>query len=137
MVSNFGYIMTFYQTIDEKGGTTGAANIPYKFKLEAAQYIVSNGDDKINIIFLKSMKREFQYIFEDILEKKPDYYLLNSTDELSKQQGGYLIFDKLSMHGYAEKELNKQERMLIEGAVQKHEFGGIVVIKLPLVTEKI
>ncbi len=133
IMGNGLYVLVFYNHLEQEGGTAASYGIPYKFKLEAAEYIVHDRQGaKPKVFFLKWIKFDLMYIFEEVLKTEPEYHLINKTDTITDEKEGYLILDRFSRYGYAERKLNESQNKMLDEAAVKQRFGGIEVIKLPL-----
>ncbi|GEM_PF-4019902 len=123
----------FYKHVEREGGTTASYGIPYRFKLEAAKYIIDDARGKNpEVLLIRTPKKDFEYIFTEVLLKEPHYTFVSGTDELVQKKEGYLILDRFSRYGYHERELSEAENRLLDNARERRKFGGIEVIKLPL-----
>ncbi len=132
IIGNSLYLFSFYEILEKNGGTTAAYGIPYMFKESAARYIVEETKSQApTLIFLKAVKKDFQYIFEEVLGTRPNYILLEDAEDLAFAQEGYLIVDKRSMYGYAEKQVTKEQWAKVKTWGNTRAFGGIEVIHVP------
>ncbi len=132
VVAQAFFSLGFFHYVDVHGGTTAAYGIPYTFKYAAAEFIVRDAQGKdLVVVYLEHEKPEMQYVFTKVLGASPQF-LSVSLSEAQRLQDGYLVVDKLSMYGWAERALSEEEKNVLNAAEQRFKFGGLEVIKLPM-----
>ena len=99
VLSQAVFWLGFLNFVDKEGGTNGTYGIPYKYKLEAVNYIIDDAKNKnINLISFNSYPEDYDYLFS-LRNIKPNYIIINSSEEFKNLDEGYMVIDTFSRYG--------------------------------------
>ncbi|MBS3152092.1 hypothetical protein J4230_01640 [Candidatus Woesearchaeota archaeon] len=120
------FVISFYFSISEIGGTGATYGIPYKFKLQSVDYILSDSGTNNPNVFEASRIVDYKSLF-DYRVTRPNYILVKDIFELNNTSG-YLILDRVSRD--FPRKLSKEENDFINSfSNNTKKFGQVEVIK--------
>ena len=96
--SNILSIYALHNYIEKNGSTKGGEfSISYKNKIEVMDFIENNSDNNYKIVYYGRSYKSFNYLF-NLRKNNYEYVALNSTEQIAKFKGYYLILDRISYH---------------------------------------
>ena len=126
ILSQLVFIFGFYNFIGNVGGTDGTYGIPYKFKLEAIDYILKDSQTNDPVIFEFTRISEYKKLFY-YRKSYPNYIPINNVSEFNDLKG-YLILDRVS-RDYPRKLTSYEDNYFNSLSNNTKKFGQIEIIK--------
>ena len=125
--SNILSIYALHNYIEKNGSTKGGEfSISYKNKIEVMDFIENNSDNNYKIVYYGRSYKSFNYLF-NLRKNNYEYVALNSTEQIAKFKGYYLILDRISYHRTI---LNDNETNYFNNLKEHYKIGSVDVYKI-------
>ena len=124
-ISHMFFALYIYTRADQLGGSDGTYGIPYKYKLEAVDYIIKNKD--YTTIYSINRFNEYIKLFK-FRKFEGDFIFIENISQIN-HLNGYLFIDNTTLD--ASRKLTSEEKRIIEKNTKKRAmFGKLQVITI-------
>ena len=119
------FALYIYARADQLGGSDGTYGIPYKYKLEAVDYIIKNKD--YTKIYSINRFNEYTKLFE-FRNFEGDFIFIENISQINSLEG-YLFIDNTTLD--APRKLTPEEKIIVEKNTKKRAiFGKLQIITI-------